>query len=212
MEPASLSLSCTSECSFFTLERLQHTCQRLFFFCSDSLASYSSKVTLHLAPEMKTGGSLLSRRTKPMTLILWSRRGNLEGRFLTNEEQARTSQAYDLRWKLQRVRHRWRPKSRFSKLPDLKHHLASASQSDSCELPRGVIRGRDNELGGAPLNSGEVCLQEFFVKEAHEESRQITKGPAMKAIKERMEKDVAEVGRIAHFVKGKFDELDRDVG
>ncbi|KAE8660028.1 SYP131 protein [Hibiscus syriacus] len=101
--------------------------------------------------------------------------------------------------------------------------------TESCELPRGVIHGRDIELGGAPLNSGEVCLQEFFVKvqeidkeyenldkllkklqEAHEESTEITKGPAMKAIKEQMEKNVAEVGRIAHFVKGKIDELDRD--
>ncbi|GMI79052.1 syntaxin of plants 131 [Hibiscus trionum] len=101
--------------------------------------------------------------------------------------------------------------------------------TDSFELPRGVIHGRNIESGGAPLNSGEVCLQEFFVKVqeidkqyeeldkllkklqgAHEETRSITQGPAMKAIKQRMEKDVAEVGRIAHFVKGKIDELDRD--
>ncbi|KAK8634219.1 hypothetical protein V6N13_015047 [Hibiscus sabdariffa] len=100
---------------------------------------------------------------------------------------------------------------------------------DSCELPRGVNLGRNIESGGAPLNSGELCLQEFFVKiqeidiqyeklgkllknlqDAHEETRLVTQGPAMKAIKQRMEKDVAEVGRIAHFVKGKIDELDRD--
>ncbi|KAK9017596.1 hypothetical protein V6N11_080073 [Hibiscus sabdariffa] len=101
--------------------------------------------------------------------------------------------------------------------------------TDSCELPRGVNLGRNIESGGAPLNSGELCLQEFFVKiqeidiqyeklgkllknlqDAHEETRLVTQGPAMKAIKQRMEKDVAEVGRIAHFVKGKIDELDRD--
>ncbi|KAL4377582.1 hypothetical protein GQ457_02G031050 [Hibiscus cannabinus] len=100
---------------------------------------------------------------------------------------------------------------------------------DSCELPRGINLGRNIESGGAPLNSGELCLQEFFVKiqeidiqyeklgkllknlqDAHEETRLVTQGPAMKAIKQRMEKDVAEVGRIAHFVKGKIDELDRD--
>ncbi|KAL1074123.1 hypothetical protein V6Z11_D11G268200 [Gossypium hirsutum] len=79
------------------------------------------------------------------------------------------------------------------------------------------------------MNSGELCLQEFFVKvqeidkqyekldkllkmlqDAHEESRTVTKAPAMKSIKQRMEKDIDEVLRVARFIKGKIDELDKD--
>ncbi|XP_018445893.1 syntaxin-132 isoform X2 [Raphanus sativus] len=45
---------------------------------------------------------------------------------------------------------------------------------------------------------------------AHEESKAVTKAPAMKAIKKKMEKDVDEVGSIARFIKGKLEELDRE--
>lgn len=45
---------------------------------------------------------------------------------------------------------------------------------------------------------------------SHEESKSVTKAPAMKAIKKTMEKDVDEVGSIARFIKGKLEELDRE--
>ncbi|KHG29396.1 syntaxin-131 protein [Gossypium arboreum] len=100
--------------------------------------------------------------------------------------------------------------------------------TESCEFPRGGSQGRDVELG-APMNSGELCLQEFFVKvqeidkqyekldkllkmlqDAHEESRAVAKAPDMKSIKQRMEKDIDEVLRVARFIKGKIDVLDKD--
>ncbi|CAH2055175.1 unnamed protein product [Thlaspi arvense] len=45
---------------------------------------------------------------------------------------------------------------------------------------------------------------------AHEETKAVTKAPAMKSIKQRMERDVDEVGRISRFIKGKIEELDRE--
>ncbi|XP_044497975.1 syntaxin-132-like [Mangifera indica] len=100
---------------------------------------------------------------------------------------------------------------------------------NSFELPRSQSsRGGDIELG-APINSGELGLEIFFKKvqeidkeyaklekllkrlqDAHEESKSVTKAPAMKAIKKRMEKDVDEVGKIARFLKSKIEELDRE--
>lgn len=91
-------------------------------------------------------------------------------------------------------------------------------------------RGGDIELGtNAPMHSGELGLEGFFKKvqeiekqydklnkllkklqDAHEESKAVTKASAMKAIKQRMEKDVDEVGKIARFIKSKIEELDRD--
>ncbi|KAH9728496.1 Syntaxin-132 [Citrus sinensis] len=116
----------------------------------------------------------------------------------------------------------------------------------SFELPRDQSsRGGDIELG-AQMNSGELGLENFFKKVqdidkeyeklekllkklqgAHEESKSVTKAPAMKetfflvhetgiacslvAIKKRMEKDVDEVGKISRFIKSKIEELDREV-
>lgn len=79
------------------------------------------------------------------------------------------------------------------------------------------------------VNSGESGLDNFFKKvqdiekqyeklnkllkklqDAHEESRAVTKAAAMKAIKQRMEKDVDEVGKIARFIKSKIEELDKE--
>ncbi|XP_031250106.1 syntaxin-132-like [Pistacia vera] len=100
---------------------------------------------------------------------------------------------------------------------------------NSFELPRSQSsRGGDIELG-AQMNSGELGLESFFKKvqeidkeyaklekllkklqDAHEESKSVTKAPAMKAIKKRMEKDVDEVGKIARFLKSKIEELDRE--
>lgn len=48
------------------------------------------------------------------------------------------------------------------------------------------------------------------LQDSHEESKAVTKAPAMKAIKQRMEKDVDEVGKVARFVKSKVEELDKE--
>ncbi|KAJ0235314.1 Syntaxin-132 [Hirschfeldia incana] len=98
----------------------------------------------------------------------------------------------------------------------------------SFELPRGESsrEGGDVELGE---QGGDQGLDDFFKKvqdidkqyeklnkllkklqAAHEESKAVTKAPAMKAIKKKMEKDVDEVGSIARFIKGKLEELDRE--
>ncbi|KAJ4844224.1 hypothetical protein Tsubulata_003098 [Turnera subulata] len=99
--------------------------------------------------------------------------------------------------------------------------------SDSFELPRGEgSRSGDIEMG---MNSGDMGMETFFKKvqeiekqiekldkllrklqDAHEETKAVTKAPAMKAIKQRMEKDVDEVGKIARSVKSKIEELDRE--
>ncbi|XP_024024503.1 syntaxin-132 [Morus notabilis] len=103
--------------------------------------------------------------------------------------------------------------------------------SDSFEIPRGqTSRNGDIELGmQAPVNAEDQGLANFFKKvqeiekqnekldkllrklqDAHEESKAVTKAPAMKAIKQRMEKDVDEVGKVALLVKSKIEDLDRD--
>ncbi|KAI4348461.1 hypothetical protein L6164_009184 [Bauhinia variegata] len=100
--------------------------------------------------------------------------------------------------------------------------------SESFEIPRGQGVG-DIELGEYGRNSGELGLDNFFKKvqeldrqyakldqllkklqDAHEESKAVTKAPAMKAIKQRMEKDVDEVKKIAHHLKTKIEELDKE--
>ncbi|CAH8270440.1 unnamed protein product [Arabidopsis lyrata] len=98
----------------------------------------------------------------------------------------------------------------------------------SFELPRGQSsREGDVELG--EQQGGDQGLEDFFKKvqvidkqydkldkllkklqASHEESKAVTKAPAMKAIKKTMEKDVDEVGSIARFIKGKLEELDRE--
>lgn len=79
------------------------------------------------------------------------------------------------------------------------------------------------------MNSGELGLENFFKKVqeiekqnekldkllkklqgAHEESKAITKAPSMKSIKQRMEKDVDEVGKVARWIKSKIEELDKE--
>ncbi|KAG5062412.1 hypothetical protein JHK85_003595 [Glycine max] len=49
------------------------------------------------------------------------------------------------------------------------------------------------------------------LQDAHEESKAVTKAPSMKAIKQRMEKDVDEVKKTAHYLKTKIEELDKEV-
>eukprot|EP00262_Sarcandra_glabra_P008206 TRINITY_DN2152_c0_g1_i1.p1 TRINITY_DN2152_c0_g1~~TRINITY_DN2152_c0_g1_i1.p1 ORF type:complete len:305 (+),score=65.95 TRINITY_DN2152_c0_g1_i1:171-1085(+) len=102
--------------------------------------------------------------------------------------------------------------------------------TDSFEIPRGqVSRDGDIELGTQVPNSAELGLESFFkqvqgidkqidklsrllkkLQDANEESKSVTKAAAMKAIKQRMEKDVDEVLKIARVVKSELEELDRD--
>lgn len=100
--------------------------------------------------------------------------------------------------------------------------------TESFEIPRRQdSRGGDIELG--IQNSADLGLENFFKKvqeidkqneklekllkklqDAHEESKTVTKAPAMKAIKQRMQKDVDEVGKISRLMKTKIEELDRE--
>ncbi|KAM7274185.1 hypothetical protein ACFE04_028849 [Oxalis oulophora] len=101
--------------------------------------------------------------------------------------------------------------------------------SDSFEIPRGgstTNAAADIEMG---MNSGELGLDDFFKKvqeidkqyekldkilkklqDAHQESKAVTKAPAMKAIKQRMAKDIDEVGKISRTIKLKVEDLDRE--
>ncbi|KAI9093714.1 hypothetical protein K1719_027163 [Acacia pycnantha] len=102
--------------------------------------------------------------------------------------------------------------------------------TDSFEIPReqGNVGG-DIELGANAMNSADTGLDNFFKKvqeldkqyakldkllkklqDAHEQSKAVTKAPAMKTIKQRMEKDVDEVKKIAHHIKTKIEELDKE--
>ncbi|KAK9699308.1 hypothetical protein RND81_08G166400 [Saponaria officinalis] len=100
--------------------------------------------------------------------------------------------------------------------------------SDSFDLPRGQS-SRDADLEMGLNNSGELGLQSFSKKvqeidkqydkinillrklqDAHEESKSVTKAAAMKSIKQRMEKDVDEVQKIARLIKTKIEDLDKD--
>ncbi|XXG73996.1 hypothetical protein AAC387_Pa07g2830 [Persea americana] len=101
----------------------------------------------------------------------------------------------------------------------------------SFEIARGkASMDRDIELGTqAPMGSAELSIEDFFrqvkvvenqneklskllkkLQDANEESKNVTNAAAMKAIKQRMEKDIDEVGKVAHLAKSKLDELDRD--
>ncbi|KAF8089893.1 hypothetical protein N665_0495s0038 [Sinapis alba] len=99
----------------------------------------------------------------------------------------------------------------------------------SSEFSRDRSNRSDIESGHGPGNSGDLGLAGFFNKVqeiekqhekldkhlkklqgAHEETKAVTKAPAMKSIKQRMERDVDEVGRISRFIKGKIEELDRE--
>ncbi|CAL1356570.1 unnamed protein product [Linum trigynum] len=99
--------------------------------------------------------------------------------------------------------------------------------TESFEIPRDQgSRPTDIEMG---MTSGELGLENFFKKvqeieklcekldkllrklqDAHEESKAVTKAPSMKAIKQRMEKDVDEVGKIARLTKAKIEALDKE--
>ncbi|XP_076952895.1 syntaxin-132-like [Bidens hawaiensis] len=91
---------------------------------------------------------------------------------------------------------------------------------------RSTHGGGDIEAG---KRSAEIELDDFFKKvqlienefeklykllkklqNAHEESKSVTKAAAMKAIKQRMENDVNEVGKIARVIKAKIEELDKE--
>lgn len=80
-----------------------------------------------------------------------------------------------------------------------------------------------------PANAADPGLENFFKKvqdverqidklskllkklqDANEESKAVTKASIMKAIKQRMEKDIDEVGKIARIAKSKIEELDKE--
>lgn len=104
--------------------------------------------------------------------------------------------------------------------------------ADSVELPRmGASRDAlDLEAGtSVTANTSDLGMEDFFkqvkeieklmeklnkqlqkLQDAHEESKSVTKASAMKAIKQRMEKDVDEVGKIARNIKQKLESLDAD--
>ncbi|XP_074370764.1 syntaxin-132-like isoform X2 [Apium graveolens] len=86
---------------------------------------------------------------------------------------------------------------------------------------------RDVEMG--TQRSGELGLENFLeqvqeidrqydrlntllhkLQTANEESKTVTKASSMKEIKQKMEKDVDEVSRIARFIKSKIEALDRE--
>ncbi|XP_073066816.1 syntaxin-132-like [Primulina eburnea] len=103
--------------------------------------------------------------------------------------------------------------------------------SDSFVIPQDQNnRNADIEMGmQRPNNSEELGLENFFkqvqeiekqyeklntllrkLQDAHEESKSVTKAANMKAIKQRMEKDVDEVGKIARSIKSKIEALDKE--
>lgn len=95
------------------------------------------------------------------------------------------------------------------------------------DLKKDIRRG-DIELGEASIGDGEVDMSQFFdevgviksemekikhclekVKDANEESRTVHKAQAMKALRSRMDVDIAQVTKIAKSIKFKLEELDR---
>ncbi|XP_008808593.2 syntaxin-132-like [Phoenix dactylifera] len=103
--------------------------------------------------------------------------------------------------------------------------------NDSFELHRGeASRDGDIEMGQqVPMNSADLGLEGFFkqvqviekqieklsklskkLQTANEEANAVTKASDMKGIKQRMQKDIDEVGKIARVAKAKLQELDRD--
>ncbi|KAK1280508.1 Syntaxin-132 [Acorus gramineus] len=91
-------------------------------------------------------------------------------------------------------------------------------------------REGDVELGvQSPTTNSDLGMEDFFkqvreiekhmeklstllqkLQDANEGSKTATKASAVKAIKQRMEKDVNEVGKVARGIKAKLEELERD--
>lgn len=104
--------------------------------------------------------------------------------------------------------------------------------TDSFELTRQPSRDRDVDIeqgrnGG--MNSAEMVLESFFkevheiekqieklgkllkkLQDANEEYKAMTKATAMKAIRQKMAKDIDEVGKIALATKTKIENLDKE--
>ncbi|CAL9089848.1 unnamed protein product [Musa acuminata var. zebrina] len=92
------------------------------------------------------------------------------------------------------------------------------------------LKVRDVELGSLHSdNTSDYGMEDFFkqvtgiekmmekisnhlkkLQEANENSKSATKASSMKTIRQQMEKDVDEVGKIAHMIKTKLQEIDRD--
>ncbi|KAE8771522.1 hypothetical protein D1007_56611 [Hordeum vulgare] len=97
-------------------------------------------------------------------------------------------------------------------LPGLRRWFAASTCfHDSFELPRldSSRDGEDLEMGMHRPDASDN-VQGFLKKSANEESKAVTKASAMKAIKQRMEKDIDEVGKIARRAKTELDELEKD--
>ncbi|KAG5631902.1 hypothetical protein H5410_003619 [Solanum commersonii] len=60
------------------------------------------------------------------------------------------------------------------------------------------------------LSVKNLMVFQYSSQDAHEESKAVTKATAMKAIKQRMEKDVDKVSKVARFIKLKIEELDKE--
>ncbi|XP_026392520.1 syntaxin-132-like isoform X2 [Papaver somniferum] len=84
-------------------------------------------------------------------------------------------------------------------------------------------------MGRVPPSNSDLGMESFFkqvgdlekqmdnlakilqkLQDANEESKSVTKAGAMKAIKRRMAKDIDVVGKIAHNLKTKLDQIDKD--
>ncbi|XP_048548512.1 syntaxin-132-like, partial [Triticum urartu] len=86
---------------------------------------------------------------------------------------------------------------------DLEMGMHHPDASDNLQAFLKKVDGIDSLI--AKLTSLLTKLQS-----ANEESKAVTKASAMKAIKQRMEKDIDQVGKIARMAKTKVDELDKD--
>ncbi|KAK8918340.1 Syntaxin-132 [Platanthera zijinensis] len=109
---------------------------------------------------------------------------------------------------------------------DLLKDPQDSSAPDKQRSPREI----DIELGIPTISiSSDYVMEDFFkqvkevddcmekltkslmkLQEANEETKSVTKAPAMRAIRKRMHKEMDEVGKIARSIKIKLEEIDQD--
>ncbi|OAE31831.1 hypothetical protein AXG93_1838s1410 [Marchantia polymorpha subsp. ruderalis] len=66
-----------------------------------------------------------------------------------------------------------------------------------------------NEVGVIKTDMAQIRKNLAKLQDAHEETKTVTNAKAMKALKERMEKDIDEVSKVAQHIKGKIEALDK---